>query len=287
MIKKFLLIVTCYGVAACNLSTEENVNERQLSPVLEKLWESDTLLTANESVIYDSLSNSIYVSCMGAMPDDAKDGDGFIAKLSLKGEIDNLSWITGLNCPKGLAIYGRELYVSDIDELVCIDLDKGIVISKTRFPEIDFINDIDISENGEIFLNETRKNKIYSLKNDSLSLFYSTEKLGGLNGVHSSKDGVFFTGSEGKIYALNDKVELRVAADSVENADGIEQYKSGYFASSWQGRIYYFTEGGHTSKLVDTWDNQIHSADIDVVDNLNLLLSPTLFNNKVIAYRIK
>jgi hypothetical protein len=49
----------------------------------------------------------------------------------------------------------------------------------------------------------------------------------------------------------------------------------------------YFNSGGNTHKLIDTWADEIYSADIDVIEEKDILLSPTLFNNKVIAYKIK
>ena len=55
----------------------------------------------------------------------AKDGEGWISKLSPKGEVLEAKWVTGLNAPKGMRVQGDTLWVSDIDELVAINRKSG------------------------------------------------------------------------------------------------------------------------------------------------------------------
>jgi hypothetical protein len=286
--KYFALFSFAYFFIQCASPKEENSTLHHLTviPTLEKLWESDTTLTGNESVIYDSESDAIYVSCMGQMPDNALDGDGFIAKLNLKGEILNLHWIKGLNCPKGMAINKGQLFVTDIGELVIINIKTGTITSKKIIENGEFLNDIDIAEDGSIYLTETRKSQILKHQKGLTSIYANTEEIGGLNGVHVRSEGILFTGKNG-IHSLSKKLQITILADSMDGTDGIESYKSGFFASSWQGKIFYFNSGGNTHKLIDTWADEIYSADIDVIEEKDILLSPTLFNNKVIAYKIK
>jgi hypothetical protein len=286
---KYFALISCtfIFIKCASPNGEKSISDHSVFiPTLEKLWETDTTLTGNESVIYDSQSDAIYVSCMGQMPDDAMDGDGFIAKLNLKGEILKLHWVDGLNCPKGMAIHNGQLHVTDIGELVTIDIKTGTISNKETIENGEFLNDIDISKEGIIYLTETRKNHILKHQNGLTFLYFSTEDIGGLNGVNVSPDGILFTGKNG-IYSLSEDLQTTMLADSMEGTDGIESYKNGYFASSWQGKIFYFQNGGNTHKLIDTWADEIYSADIDVIEAKNILLSPTLFNNKVIAYKIK
>jgi hypothetical protein len=280
-------LILLFIFSKCSSAVNEKATQADIKqiPTLVKLWESDTLLTANESVIYDSESDAIYVSCMGKMPDDALDGDGFIAKLKIDGTIEKLHWVDGLNCPKGMAIYNGKLFVTDIGQLVSIDIKNGTVASKETIENGEFLNDVDIKENGDIYLTETRKNLILLHKKGQTSTYVSTGEIGGLNGVHIVPNGLLFTGKEG-IYELDKDLKINILADSIEGGDGIEAYKGGYFASSWQGKIFYFKNMGNTHKLIDTWADEIYSADIDVIEEKNFLLSPTLFNNKVIAYKI-
>ena len=76
---------------------------------LVKVWETDTTLrTPNR--YFTTGKTTLYVSNMGGNTDPA-DGDGFIAKVSLDGKIENLKWTTGLNAPKGMGLYKNKLYV--------------------------------------------------------------------------------------------------------------------------------------------------------------------------------
>ena len=51
-----------------------------------------------------------------------KDGKGRISKLGLDGTVVTADWVTGLNAPKGLRSFGGTLWVSDIDEVIGIDI---------------------------------------------------------------------------------------------------------------------------------------------------------------------
>jgi len=59
------------------------------------LWETEDKLKVPESVFYSNDDNLLYVSNINGNP-TAKDGNGFISKLSLSGEIKKLKF-TGLD----------------------------------------------------------------------------------------------------------------------------------------------------------------------------------------------
>ena len=96
---------------------------------LEKVWETTTELKTPESVLYDEERDIIYVSNINGSPAEL-DGNGFISILDSNGKIKNLKWVTGLNAPKGMAIYKTKLFVSDIKQLVEIDIKSGKILKK-------------------------------------------------------------------------------------------------------------------------------------------------------------
>ncbi len=61
---------------------------------LVPLWETEKILQVPESVLYDRVTQNIYVSCINGNP-SAKDGNGYIARLDKNGKILKLKWITG------------------------------------------------------------------------------------------------------------------------------------------------------------------------------------------------
>jgi hypothetical protein len=75
-----------------------------------------------ESVMYNAKEDVYLVSNINVdgIP-TKKDNNGFISKLAPDGTVLNLKWIAGgandvtLNAPKGMAIVGGTLYVTDLD----------------------------------------------------------------------------------------------------------------------------------------------------------------------------
>ena len=60
-------------------------------PTLTQRWATDTILKTPESVIL--MKNMVFsMFRIGAVPPDAKDKDGYIAKLNQKGEIIKKDW---------------------------------------------------------------------------------------------------------------------------------------------------------------------------------------------------
>ena len=96
------------------------------SPALaEEVWSLEGF-QAPESAILDSARGVIYVSNVAGEA-NAKDGVGFISKVSPDGKMQEVEWVKGLNAPKGMVMHGDLLYVSDVDALVEIDVTSGKV----------------------------------------------------------------------------------------------------------------------------------------------------------------
>src|SRR2546430_4422899 len=72
--------------------------------------------------IVDPATGNYFISSENGQPTD-RDNNGFITKLGPDGKIINLKFIEGgaggvtLHAPQGLAVIGRTLYVSDIDQV--------------------------------------------------------------------------------------------------------------------------------------------------------------------------
>src|SRR5207245_462832 len=83
-----------------------------------------------ESIFYEARSDIYLVSNINGDP-TAADGNGFISRVAPDGRILELKWIDGtrpgvrLNAPKGMAVAGDTLYVSDITAIRMFDLRTG------------------------------------------------------------------------------------------------------------------------------------------------------------------
>ena len=251
---------------------------------LEKVWESTAALKAPESVIYDTDRDVIYVSSINGDSSE-KDGNGFITVLNPDGSLKNLEWIKKLNAPKGLAIHKGKLYVADIDQLVEIDIEKGKILKKYDAPGAVFLNDVTVCSNGMVFVSDTRTAKFHALHNSEFKVWYEGKPLETPNGLMAEK-GKLLVGDKNiyEIDVLTQKVELLI--EDAGGVDGLEKDNDGNFVySNWPGRIF-IHKNGKSIKLLDTTEEKINTADIDYVLKLDLLLVPTFFDNRVIAYKI-
>jgi len=128
LIFSLLIIVSCKTKTPTEETTEA-VTETETKVSLEMLWESDTIFRTPESVLYDAGKNILYVSNIDGSP-DTKDGNGFISTMGPAGNLIQLEWVTGLNAPKGMGVYQDLLYVTDIDELVVINILQAAIKEK-------------------------------------------------------------------------------------------------------------------------------------------------------------
>ena len=261
----------------------------QRSYSLEKVWESDRVFKVPESVCYDPKGKSLYVSNIDGRP-DAKDGRGFISKLSPNGRILKLKWATGLNAPKGMAIFRERLYVSDINRLVCVDLATGEILKTFPAEGARFLNDVAVDERGYVYVSDSSRNSaIYRLKEDRIEVWLKGGEIKSPNGLFY-KDGTLYVGNsgDGKIKAVDVRTkEVRTVAVVGSGIDGLILDKDGFFIiSDWRGKTSLIEKGKKPVVLMDTTDKRINSADLGYIPDQRLILIPTFSDNRVLAYRL-
>jgi hypothetical protein len=114
-----------------------------------------------ESALYDSDQRVWFVSNINGSP-SAKDGNGFISRLTSEGVIDSLHFVQGgrggarLNGPKGLALVGDTLWVADIDAVRGFDRHTGAPVATIEFGRrARFLNDIAVAGDSGLFITDT------------------------------------------------------------------------------------------------------------------------------------
>jgi len=251
---------------------------------LEKVWETTVGLQTPESVLFDEEKDVMYVANINGDPSE-KNGSGFISILNPDGSAKSLHWVKDLNAPKGMAIKDGKLYVSDIDQLVEIDIKTGKVLQKYDAPGAVFLNDVAAGSNGMIFVSDSRTAKIHVLSNGKLTVFMEGSPLENPNGLFT-EGGKLFIG-DNNIYEVDVKTkEVKKIISEAGGVDGLEKTSQGEFVfSNWPGRIYIHRNGKNV-KLLDSTEKKINTADLDYSKKHNLVLVPTFFDNKIIAYRI-
>ncbi len=290
ILKIFILVTMVLN--ACSPGKQESTDNGdtvadQPSYKLEKQWETDALLKTPESVLYDSQREVIYVANVNMNPWE-KDGNGFISKVSTSGEILDLEWVSGFNGPKGMALVNNTLYVADLDELVAIDVTTGTVTAKTVVSGASGMNDITSDAVGNLYISDSNGDKIFKYSDGMASVFMAD--------LPSRPNGQLVVGSH--LYAafsgaqqfadINlETSEMTVLADSIGAGDGITPTteKGVYLVSDWTGEIWIIGDFGKQSLLV-TRDQEKNTADIWFIEDQELVLVPTFFDNKIVAYKL-
>ncbi|MDY0002173.1 MAG: ATP-binding protein [Polyangia bacterium] len=253
-----------------------------------ELWAARGLKVP-ESVLHDPARKLLYVSCINGKPTE-KNGQGFIARLSIEGAVLDLEWARGMDAPKGMGLVGDLLWVTDIDRLHVIDKRTGRPERRIEAPDTKFLNDIAVGPGGEVFVSDMATGKVHKVKDDKLELLADLKPFEGSNGM-LMLDGQLYVGSASgivKVDPATGKAELHVPIKDFGMVDGLKAVGPGAFlVSNWAGRTQIVGKGGQVTPILDTTAQKIQSADFEYIAETRLLLIPTFFDNRVVAYRLE
>lgn len=271
------LIIILSGILVAGLPA---IAQKQLHQV----WTTDTILPVPESVLCDAGGNTLYVSLVDGNP-SAKDGRGGVMKLDADGHIKDSVWITGLNAPKGLGRYQNKLYVADLDEVVVIDIKQGKITQKIPVAGAAYLNDITVDRSGNIYVSDSRKNKIFMVTKGAASLYL--DNVENANGLLITDEALYVL-SAGRLLSVDEKKKITTIASGMEKStDGLVQIAPGEFiVSCWAGVIYYVKADGSVQQLQDFRSTQTNTADLGYNVKNKTLYVPTFFKKTVIAYHL-
>jgi len=266
---------------------------------LIKQWQTESYLMQPESVVYDIMRRSIYVSNINGEP-SAADGNGFISLIANDGKIEKLKWIDGLNAPKGMAMLGKKLFVTDINELLVIDVETAKISKRFKADDKSFLNDVAVTSSGVIYVTDTVNNRIYRLYQGKLEMWLEDPKLENPNGLYIDNKyiivGSWGTPTDGwrtdipghiVLISPEDK-HIKDFADGspIGNLDGLARYDNNSFlVTDWmQGELKLVKSDGQVVTLLELGQG---SADILYQRSRNLLLIPQMSKGNLVAYTLK
>jgi len=253
---------------------------------LQPVWATPRVLKTPESVLYYPKTKTLYVSNISGKPSE-KNGQGFIAHLDAAGKILQLHWTAELNAPKGMAVKGDHLFVSDIDRLVEIDLNNGKIIRFINFPGAKFLNDVVVGPDGEIYVTDTDLGAVFVVKSGKAHLWSTNSLLKGANGL-AEKRGELFIGASGHLLEANPKTgKIKVVARVAGGIDGLIPLGNGRFIlSDWAGKIQLISADKASVVLSNTTKQKINAADLGFIPGKKIILIPTFFDNRVVAEQL-
>jgi len=216
----------------------------------------------------------------------SKDGNGDIAKISSNGKLIDSHWVSGLNAPKGMAVFKNLLYVSDIDEVTVVDMKNGQIVNVIPVPGSAFLNDVVINSRGDIFVSDTGVGKIFRIRNSLPEVYL--EDTPSANGLFLDKDQLV-VGSGSQLVRYNSLLEPRVVTQLPSGLiDGIAEIKcDNFLVSIWEGQIYWVGRDGTQKLLLDLTADGIYTADFTYSKEHKLLVVPNFFANTVTAYHFE
>ncbi len=262
------------------------------------VWEL-TGLEAPESALPDPAGDAIYVSNVVGAP-DAKDGNGYISRVSPDGKILEQRWAVGLDAPKGLILRGGTLFVSDIDRLVAIDTATGKIAGTWQGAGAKFLNDTAVDAQGRIYVSDMLDDTIWVLDGDQFEPFLRDKALTAPNGLAVDGDRLLVaawgtmepdwsTKVPGHLLAIDlASKTISSASDGapIGNLDGLEpDGKGGWLTTDWiSGGLIRIGTDGKAEKLAPLAPG---SADLGVMPAEGLVLVPMMKDDKLLAWRLE
>jgi len=252
---------------------------------LVKVWETDTLFRIPESVLFDPSQKQLYISNIDGAPGE-KDGKGSISILKTNGKMVKPAWTTGLNAPKGMAIFKNVLYVADLDAVVGFDAKTGKEVARFPIAGARFLNDLTVDDSGNLYVSDSETGLIHKISNGQATTII--EKRTRPNGVLWYMDQLYFVDA-GAFYRKNPDGSIQELANNMERStDGIVALgNDNFLISSWIGAIYYVKNDGSVKELLNTKAQKLNSADIGYNPKEKMVYVPTFATNRVAAYRLQ
>lgn len=258
-------------------------------------------LATPESVEYYADEDVYLVTNINGSPLEA-DGNGFISKIRPNGSLVDLKWIDGtkddveLNAPKGAAIQGNILYVTDIDHVRLFELPSGRQKASIHIPGSTFLNGITPGNGDFVYVTDSGlkageggfvasgTDAIYKVSaNGAYEAIVKDKDMGRPNGiVTDDSDLVIVTFGSGEVFRLDSTGKRQdMPSPPKGSLDGLIKLEDGRFVmTSWEGSaLYALDQDGEYTTLADALDSP---ADIGYDTKRNRVLVPLFQLNQIV-----
>ncbi len=251
-------------------------------PALEKLWVRYGF-SAPEGVA--AAPGGGYFISNVAGEGDARDGEGWVTHISQTGDILKERFADGMNAPKGMAVLGDVLYISDIDTVRRFQLPGGEALSDIPIDGAKFLNDA-TAWNGAVYVSDSGMSRIHRIDGDAASVWLESDALAGVNGLLGDGARLLITTMDtGALIEADADAALTTIADGMIDGDGVGVLANGgYLVSAWRGDIFFISEDGKVVKLLDTREEGTLQNDLSVFGDV--VIVPNWRPGTVTAWRI-
>jgi sugar phosphate isomerase/epimerase len=258
---------------------------------------------APDQVTWHAPSKTWFVSNLGGGISLARDGYGWITRLNADGKVINPRWIDNLDAPSGMVLTDKLLYVCDRDGVYEIDIEQEKINIMYPIKGGEFINDIAMAKNGDLYVSDFFRNTIYKLpkKGRKAEVFVQGDELESPDGLYVEGNeliiaswGVindtasFGTSKKGEVLSVNLKTKkitkLISELSEVGNLEGITKAGEHYFISDWaSGEILKVSKHGGREVFMSGLK---HPTDPDYAKGINTLAFPQHGTNQVLFIKL-
>jgi sugar lactone lactonase YvrE len=223
----------------------------------QRLWSLEGF-SHPESIVAVPGKSQYLVSNIVGHPAE-QDGVGTISLVSASGKWINKQWAVGLDAPKGMAISGDKLFVSDLTALRVLSLEDGTLLDTLIHPEARFLNDVTADSAGTVYISDMMSGAIYRYADGEITRWLELEDIPHPNGLFYNSGTLllaswgqgmhddFSTDIKGGLFTVD--IETRTVtpmdkAQSFANLDTVENTEHGIITNDWlTGDVYRVSNG--------------------------------------------
>ncbi len=254
------------------------------TPTLELSWRLGGLANP-ESTALSADGAFLYVTNVNG-EGEAKDGNGFISRVSTDGRMLEREWSKGFNGPKGVVLSGAILHIADIDQLVSVNTASGAIESRTPLPGAVFLNDAAMAPDGSVLVADSGGSKIYAVKAGKAETWLEDKLLDSINGLLPEPGRLVITTMAGRFLGVDYQTKaITVLAEGLGDADGVAALGGGrYLVSEWPGLMHVVSPDGSHQTILDTREEKRLLNDFLLVGGT--LYQPHWDPGEITAYRV-
>lgn len=267
------------------------------SSELELAWSREGFAEP-AAVAYDPGRELLYVANVNAEA-AAEPGQGFISKLGADGTVLERDWVSGLNAPTALVLHGGLLYVADIDRLVAIDVEGGMVLEGYPVPSAHTLGGLAADAGGRVYAADLTQNVIFAFDHGSMQPWVEDAALESPSALLAEAERLVVaswgplsdglrTEQPGHLKVVDyAKREVRDLGEPtpIGNLAGVKAALDGGYliTDSTAGSLLHLDATGRATAIQDL---PAGAAGLEVVPDERLVVIPLRLDDRVVAYRL-
>jgi len=295
MHRRAILVVLVILTCACQKIETPDTTPMDTAPAPPpKPTELTEGLQTPECVLYDAEQDVYFISNINGNPLGIDD-NGYISRVNAETLQSEAKWIDGskaevtLNAPKGMAIAGDDLWVSDITTVRRFDRRTGAPKGEVALKGATFANDV-ASDGTTVYVSDSGLNaefkstgtdSVWKIENNKAMKLASGKDLKGPNGIAVAAGKVWVVSfGANELYAIDKGKKANTVTLPNGGLDGLVALPDGTLAiTSWNAKTVY--RGSPTGPFTALVENIDSPADLGYDSKRHRLLVPHFIENKV------